>query len=116
MVDDDPQLAEAVRRSLRAGYDVELAGGGAEALERLRRGERFDVIVCDLRMPEMSGMELFGAIKGLSPEQAERTVFVTGVASSPQCAELLGQVHDLWLDEPFAPDQVRALIERGLRR
>jgi len=116
VVEDDRELLASLERSLRGTYEVEVAPGGAEALERVTRGERFDVIVCDLMMPGMSGMELFEAIARLSPGQAERMVFVTGAASSPQCSEFLGTLGSRWLDKPFGPDEVRELVERRLRR
>ncbi len=58
MVDDEPMILGALRRSLGGDYNVTCVGDGRRALERLRAGERFDVILCDLMMPELTGMDL----------------------------------------------------------
>src|SRR5262249_32951728 len=58
LIDDDPRLLRSVKRSLARTYDVETCEGGTAALAVLAAGHRFDVILCDLHMPDLTGMEL----------------------------------------------------------
>jgi two-component system NtrC family sensor kinase len=64
---------------------VVTASSGREALERLA-SERYDVILTDIRMPDLDGRALYQQIEQRWPERAERVVFVTGDTSPPRCA------------------------------
>jgi CheY-like chemotaxis protein len=81
-----------------------------EALERISAGERFDAILCDLMMPEMSGMRLFDEIGRIEPALAERMVFLTGGAFTPSAREFLERVANARLEKPFQPAALRALL------
>jgi two-component system, NtrC family, sensor kinase len=81
------------------------------ALARLQRGERFDAILCDLMMPQRTGMDLHEALVELSPDQARVMLFLTGGAS-PRARAFLDRVGDAAFDKPV---NLPALIER-LRR
>jgi PAS domain S-box-containing protein len=115
IVDDEPMILGALRRSFSSDYHVTCVGDGRRALERLRLGERFDVILCDLMMPEMTGMELFGEMSKLAPEQAERVVFVTGGAFTPRAREFLERVPNARVEKPIDFQNLRLLL-RNLRR
>jgi len=91
VVDDEVMVANALARCLR-DYDVVVMVSAREALERVVNGERFDIILCDLMMPEMTGSVLYDEINRLAPDQAERMVFVTGGATTPQAQEFLATV------------------------
>ncbi len=69
VVDDDPLVRDVVRKGLSkmGGYDVDAAQGGSEAIEKMEK-EVFDLVLTDLKMPEMDGLELLKAIKGTRPE------------------------------------------------
>lgn len=67
-VDDEPQLLQAVKRQLRKRFDLYTAEGGVQALEILRKKGPFAVIVSDMRMPGMDGIELLGRVKGSYPD------------------------------------------------
>src|SRR5262249_43971421 len=81
IVDDEPRLARAVKDMIGPDYDTQIVATGAEALRILSEDaaeQRFDVILCDLHMPEMSGMDLHAKLSALRPQLAETMVFMTG--------------------------------------
>jgi signal transduction histidine kinase/DNA-binding response OmpR family regulator len=112
VVDDEPMVGKALVRMLGAQHQLTVATRAREVLEQLTRGERFDVIVCDLMMPDISGMELHAEVLRLDAEQARRMVFATGGAFSLEAREFLEKVPNLRLDKPFdLGDLQRALLE-----
>ncbi|HJL25411.1 MAG TPA: response regulator, partial [Polyangiaceae bacterium LLY-WYZ-15_(1-7)] len=76
IVDDEPGMSRTLAIALGEEYEVVTAQGGAEALRRLEAGERFGVILCDLMMPGVSGMDVHGALAQWAPDQAARMVFM----------------------------------------
>ncbi|MFO0624414.1 MAG: ATP-binding protein [Polyangiales bacterium] len=82
LVDDEPTLLRSLARQLRRYGEVATASDGAAALARLQ-AERFDAVLCDLMMPEMTGMELFARVRESLPDCATRFVFMTGGAFTP---------------------------------
>jgi PAS domain S-box-containing protein len=115
IVDDEPQLAASLRRLLGRDHEVVIAGSGREALELLG-GEAFDLVLCDLLMPQMSGMDLHDAIRAARPALAERFVFMTGGAFTPRAREFLDAVPNARIEKPFAPEAVRRLLDQTLAR
>jgi len=87
VVDDEPLVARAVRRLL-SDHDVVVASDGEEALEICAR-ESFDVVLCDVMMPGISGVEVYERLRARDPAWAERFVFVTGGAFAQDIAEAL---------------------------
>ncbi|HSN90360.1 MAG TPA: PAS domain S-box protein [Anaeromyxobacteraceae bacterium] len=80
VVDDEPLVGNVLQRLLGGRHEVVVATRGAEALVLLGAGARFDLLLCDLLMPEMSGMELYEKLAAEFPDQARHTVFMTGGA------------------------------------
>jgi CheY-like chemotaxis protein len=78
VVDDEPSVCEIVRRCLRQRCEVTMALEPRDVIALLLAGQRFDAILCDLRMPEMSGVALYRAIEGIDGQQAARLVFMSG--------------------------------------
>jgi PAS domain S-box-containing protein len=115
VVDDEPMILGALRRALSSEYNVTCVGDGRKALERLRAGERYELILCDLMMPEMTGMELFAAIEKLAPEQAARMVFVSGGAFTPRAREFLERIPNARVEKPIDMQNLRLLL-RNLAR
>ena len=83
---------------------------GEAAIERLCSDEPFDVVFCDLMMPEVSGMELFARVLDRCPAIASRFVFMTGGAFTPQAREFLEQTPLVCLEKPFELRQIRDLV------
>jgi CheY-like chemotaxis protein len=113
VVDDQPMLAKAIRRML-SGHDVTVAGGARDALTMLEGGARYDVIISDLMMPGMSGMELHAAITALAPEQVTRMVFMTGGAFTPQALAFFDEVGCPTLEKQFDRAGLLAVIDNLL--
>ncbi len=110
IIDDDQLVLNALRLSLGDAHDVAVSNLPTEALGGLSRGLRFDVILCDLMMPHMSGIDFHRAVMGLSPEQAARIVFVTGGASSDRARAFLEAVPNAKVEKPFEPAELVRLI------
>jgi PAS domain S-box-containing protein len=115
IVDDEPMILGALRRSFSADYHVTCVGDGRRALERIRAGERYDVILCDLMMPEITGMDLYAEMTRLAPDQRERIVFVTGGAFTPRAREFLESIPNARVEKPIDFQNLKLLL-RNLRR
>jgi CheY-like chemotaxis protein len=110
VVDDEPMVALAVRRTLEAQHDVSVASRAQDALEMLRAGQRFDVILCDVMMPNVTGIDFFNELRALAPSEIEKIVFLTGGAFASQARQFLEEVPNTRLDKPFTPDELRKLV------
>src|SRR5689334_21325645 len=77
VLDDQPTVARAVARVLRRDFRAEATTSCAAALARLRAGERFAAIVCELTMHEMTGVELYEEVRRLAPAQCARMLFLS---------------------------------------
>jgi CheY-like chemotaxis protein len=101
IVEDESSLAAAMAESfVDAGFFVDRAGDGEEALRRLESGQ-FDVIVSDLKMPNMDGIQFFKALGDLHPHMASRIVFVTGDVIGTDAERFLAESGCRWLAKPF---------------
>jgi signal transduction histidine kinase len=115
VVDDEPMIAAAIGRTLALDHDVVLASAASVALQRIDQGEEFDVILCDLMMPQMTGMELHGALMKLKPTQADRMVFLSGGAFTTAARDFLDDVPNQRLEKPFDARQLLALVNDRTR-
>jgi CheY-like chemotaxis protein len=113
VVDDQPMVGKAIRRML-AGFDVTVVGDAREAFTRVEHGERFDVIISDLTMPFMNGMDLHAALARIAPEQVARMILMTGGAFTPQTRAFFDEVRCPTLEKPFERAALLAAIERLL--
>jgi CheY-like chemotaxis protein len=93
---------------------------GRAALEQLCAGEAFDVIVCDLMMPGMSGLDLHTELRRRAPELAERIIFLTGGAVSRRAQQFLEtfglRARGHWFEKPCNLQELRAAIRRQIAR
>lgn len=114
IVDDEPVVLKALKRILKQ-HEVELAHSGKQALERLLdKREEYDVIVCDMMMPEVSGLEVYQRLDAEAPDLALRMVFMTGGAFTPAAREFLALHKDRWLEKPFDRQRVLDLVQEVL--
>jgi CheY-like chemotaxis protein len=113
IVDDDETGARSLSRVLRP-HDVTITHDGRQALDAILAGKQFDVILCDLMMPEMTGMELHRELSRARPELLDRMIFMTGGAFTPAAREFIDRVPNDCLEKPCAPEAIRALIQRLL--
>ncbi len=107
-IDDEALLLKAFQRMLVAHHDIETKLGGREALRFFGQDRQFDVILCDLQMPDMSGVELYQAVKQQWPGLAERFIFITGGAFSAEARRFLEDGEIACINKPF---QLRELLE-----
>jgi PAS domain S-box-containing protein len=114
IVDDDETGARSLSRILRPS-EVTITHNGRQALDAIRAGKQFDVILCDLMMPEMTGMDLHREISRERPELLDRMIFMTGGAFTPAACEFLDRVPNDRLEKPYEPQALRALVQRRLR-
>lgn len=110
VIDDDAAVAKTVTRALTADHDAVAETCGARALERLLGGEEFDVIICDLMMPQVTGMDIYEALLAHDAEVAEKLVFLTGGAFSPRSQTFLDTVPNPRLEKPFDTRNLRAFV------
>lgn len=101
VVDDDPLVLRATTRLLQHHHRIEATTRAAEALRRLRDGETFDVILCDLQMPEMTGMSLYETVLEFAPHMADRMVFFTGGAFTERACAFVAANKHRTVDKPF---------------
>jgi len=112
VVDDDAAFAGVVADALATeGYQVATATSGQAALD-LVRDRRFDLILIDVRMPELDGPGFFRELQSRDPEQASRVMFMTGAAVGPDTAEFLFSLRAPYLRKPLPIDELRAAVKR----
>ena len=113
VVDDEPQIRDILSAALRRdGYRVTSRANGKEALLDLASGTRVELLVTDLKMPEMSGLELIQAAKRVTPGIG--SVLITAYASTETAVSALRGGADDYLMKPFGLDDLRRVVERVL--
>ena len=114
VVDDEPEIAELVAEHLRRdGLTVEVVASGRKALLRLQ-SEPFDVVVSDLRMPDLDGPSLVAALRQHHPELARRVVLITGDALGAELNEAIRDADLPILEKPLDIDALRGQVRRLL--
>jgi len=112
IVDDEAPLAAMLGRMLGDDYDFQLASSAPDALDLLRAGgPLFDIVLCDLMMPQMNGMDFYRAVSKLLPELVDRFIFMTGGAFTPWAADFLASSLRPCLEKPFDYRTLRAMLE-----
>lgn len=111
VVDDEVLVGRAIKRVLSRKHAVVAVNDPFEALRLLEAGERFDLILCDVMMPGMSGAELYERLKARSPAAADRVVFLTGGAFTSAARQFLDSVANHRLEKPFDAKSLEALVD-----
>lgn len=114
IIDDEAMICGAVQRALSDESDVTAVSSAREALARFRAGERWDVVLMDILMPEMGGIELFEAVGEVAPEQAERVIFLTGGAFTKRASDFLA-AGKRFLEKPFDTSELKRIVNGTLR-
>jgi PAS domain S-box-containing protein len=112
VIDDEAALAAMIRRVLSKDCHVDLAVDAREGLARLAGPDAYDVILCDLMMPDMTGMDLFAEVARRHPGLERRFIFMTGGAFTPRATEFLAQVPNRRLEKPFETAVLKAAVAR----
>jgi CheY-like chemotaxis protein len=114
VVDDEAPVAAVIRRALAREHEVQVLTSATEAFRRLDGGERYDVILCDLMMPVMTGMEFHAELTRTVPDQAACIIFLTGGAFTAGARKFLDQVPNPRLEKPFQIQALRSLVNERL--
>ena len=116
IIDDEPAIRQGLKRFLtRRGWAVEESADGADALSKLMRPEAlriYDVILCDLKMAGVSGMDVFDRVRATVPSIAKRFILSTGDTTAPDVAGFLSQVDVPILEKPFELTTLETLAEQ----
>jgi PAS domain S-box-containing protein len=110
IVEDDRLVGDVVKRFLGRDHDVRMVTRGCDALELIETDPCYDVILCDLMMPQMTGQELFAELLRVQPQQAERMVFMTAGPFTRTAREFLGSVGNHRIEKPFDLQALRQLF------
>jgi len=114
VVDDEPSLREVLSIMLkRAGYFVTSVTDGEEAVELVQK-EIFDLVITDLRMPKIDGMEVLKAVKSASPETV--VLIITAFATADSAVEAMKHGAYDYLTKPFQVDEVQLIIRNALEK
>lgn len=115
VVDDEALVVDSLQRLLSAEFEIVSTTRAEEALEWITGGESYDVILCDVMMPDLNGVELRRRVEEFAPEQAARMVFVTGGLLLPHVRSMLDDVPNTVLEKPIDIEGLRELIRRRVR-
>jgi CheY-like chemotaxis protein len=114
VLDDEPLVCSSIRRMLSREHDIVTFTEAKAALAAIRQGAGFDVIFCDLMMPEMTGMDFHEELARTHPELADAVVFFTGGAFTARAKAFLDQVPNARLDKPPIVQNLRAIIRERI--
>jgi PAS domain S-box-containing protein len=116
VVDDEAVVAGIVKEVLETEHEVTAVTDAREALRLVAAGNRYDVILCDLMMPSMSGMDLHAELSRADSGLAERMVFVTGGAFTPATRAFLERVRNEHIEKPFDFASLLRLVNERVSR
>jgi PAS domain S-box-containing protein len=111
VVDDEPMVGRVLELMLNPYHDVTAVQSAAHALELIEQGNTFDVILCDLSMPGMSGQDFYERLVETRPDVAERMIVTSGGAVNAEAAAFLDTMRDRRLDKPFRAEELIPLLE-----
>ncbi len=114
IVDDEPIVAETLAQLLSDRHDVDVATSASRALEHIAQFQGYDVILCDLVMPGMTGMQLHATLTQAHPVLAQRMLFMTGGAFLPEAEAFLRDGNRQAIQKPFDLDGLTKLIDRAM--
>ena len=116
IIDDEPLVLRALSRVASKQHAVEALTSAREALELLAQDQNFDLIVCDLMMPDLTGMDLYARLQKDFPHLAPRIVFLTGGAFVPRAEEFLALVPNPHLMKPIRPNELLESLQTRLKQ
>jgi two-component system NtrC family sensor kinase len=101
ILDDEPNIQDVLAQALRhRGYTVDTASNATDGMLRIA-DMKYDVILCDIRMPEFSGLEFYRRVEAWQPEQAKKIVFITGDTANKATQEFIEEYGVQYLTKPF---------------
>jgi signal transduction histidine kinase len=113
VIDDEPLIAQSLQKAL-SRHHVVVASRAREALARIAQGETFDIILCDLMMPDISGIDVHEYLVREYPAIVDRVIFMTGGAFTSKANQFLSNVSNERIDKPFSLAQINKLVDQRL--
>ncbi|HYQ26831.1 MAG TPA: ATP-binding protein [Polyangiaceae bacterium] len=110
IIDDEPLLGQTLLYAFKGRHDVSICTSGREALSRLETDSGFDLVLCDLMMPDVNGAAVYASVERDYPELAQRFVFMTGGAFTSRAREFLSQHPGAQLEKPFNISDIEKLL------
>ncbi|MDI6809687.1 MAG: response regulator [Candidatus Eisenbacteria bacterium] len=111
VVDDEEGILDLLNDFLGAkGYEVDTVSSGEKALEKLR-ARTYDLIMCDMKMPNMSGQELHSEIKMILPELSKRMIFLTGDTVNPETESFVRRAGNKCIAKPFDLEELLSFVQ-----
>jgi signal transduction histidine kinase len=111
VLDDEAAVGKALHRLLSTRHQVTTFDRAQDALAHITSGRRFDAILCDLMMPEMSGPQFHHELEQLAPEQAQRVIFMTGGAFTEETRAFLSAARNPCMDKPLDIQRLLSMLE-----
>ncbi|MBI4508452.1 MAG: response regulator [Deltaproteobacteria bacterium] len=116
VVDDEPTIGTVIRRIMASTCAVTAVTTPREGLDLIAQGMRFDLILCDMLMPEINGIQFYERCRIIDEEQASRIAFMTGGSLLAETEEFLRTTARSCLEKPFNTDQLRAMVSSLIDR
>ncbi len=111
IIDDDRGILRALRRLLKK-HEVTIAHSGREAVSTLNSDQQFDLVLCDLMMPDMTGMDVYDAVKQTREDLLSKIVFMTGGVFTERARGFIATVQNEILEKPIDVRNLVAMAER----
>lgn len=109
VIDDEPMIGRVIQSALKSEHEVVVETRAADALARLDAGESFDLILCDLTMPNITGPDVFAIVSKRWPDLVPRLVFMTGGSFTDSTRAFVDTTSATILSKPFTVDELRKL-------
>ena len=114
VVDDEPSMLEFLEIMLKKeGYDITCATGGGEAIE-LCRGNPYDMVITDIKMPKVTGLDVLHQVKEISPETI--IILITAYATMETAVQAMKDGAYDYISKPFRVDEIKKIIKNALER
>ena len=114
LVDDDPEVLSALSRHLRRRFDIRVATGGAEALEMAESQGPFAVVLCDMSMPEIDGIEVLGTLRERAPDTVR--MMLTGNIDQQTAVAAVNRAQVFrFFNKPFSANEIAIGVQQALR-
>ncbi|MBM3182606.1 MAG: response regulator, partial [Chloroflexi bacterium] len=115
-VDDEPMILQLLGRLLaEEGYRLDTVDNAADAMKMIDK-ERYNLILLDIKMPDMSGIELYERLQKIAPSLARRVMFITGDVMGPETEAFLSQARAPYVTKPFDASKLKKEVRRLLSR
>lgn len=115
VVDNEPKMCGIIQAMLKSEHDVRTVTSAREALALITGADEFDVVLCDLMMPEMTGMDLHAELSRLAPDQTKKMIFMTGGVFTQNALAFLHQISNTVIEKPFTAADIRRVVRSLLR-